>query len=373
MSLSTADSASGPAAPAAATTPLHRAIRRMHVFAGLAALPFVLFLAITGGLYLYKDAINNRYFGHYLNVEVRHRPLKPASELMAAALETAPGRPFHYRPPRSANHTAMVGIETPAGERIAVFVDPYTASPVGQLGFAGADLTPPIAVLRRLHRLEFLGPLARPLGAAAAGFALLLGLGGLYLWVPRRWTGAEGVFAVRGAYDVHVFWRDLHAVGGALLSILLLFQAASGLLMAAGAPDTPAVRAALPALANERAGQSVAIDSVVATLTNVGIHAGYGIDLPGERGRTYAAHVSPEHVALARTVLIDARSGKVLFDGRFRDFDDGDKALAWMASAHRGGEFGTANRTLLTLLGGGLVIVSVAGLVAWLKRPASDG
>ncbi|MBN9136430.1 MAG: PepSY domain-containing protein, partial [Phyllobacterium sp.] len=46
---------------------LYRAIWRWHFFAGLLVIPFMLNLAITGGLYLFKDEIDNTVFA-YRNV-----------------------------------------------------------------------------------------------------------------------------------------------------------------------------------------------------------------------------------------------------------------------------------------------------------------
>ena len=43
---------------------LYRAIWRWHFFAGLLVIPFMLNLAITGSLYLFKDEINSTFFGY---------------------------------------------------------------------------------------------------------------------------------------------------------------------------------------------------------------------------------------------------------------------------------------------------------------------
>ena len=46
------------AEPAALSQRLYRAIWRWHFFAGLIAVPFMISLAITGGLYLFNDEID---------------------------------------------------------------------------------------------------------------------------------------------------------------------------------------------------------------------------------------------------------------------------------------------------------------------------
>src|SRR5688572_16506063 len=60
---------------------LYRAIWRWHFFAGLLVIPFMLNLAITGSLYLFKDEIDNTVFA-YRNV------VQPRSESLAPSLLT---------------------------------------------------------------------------------------------------------------------------------------------------------------------------------------------------------------------------------------------------------------------------------------------
>ena len=48
----------------AAGATLYRAVWRWHFIAGLVILPFVLILAVTGGIYLFKDEINDAAYRH---------------------------------------------------------------------------------------------------------------------------------------------------------------------------------------------------------------------------------------------------------------------------------------------------------------------
>ena len=62
---------------------------------------------------------------------------------------------------------------------------------------------------------------------AVGGLALILVITGFYLWWPRKQTG--GVISVRGTPDKRVFWRDIHAVTGAVAGALIFFLAITGM------------------------------------------------------------------------------------------------------------------------------------------------
>lgn len=75
-----------------ASSALYRAVWRWHFIAGLLVLPFVLILAVTGGIYLFKDEINNAaYRDLRIVAPAQTEPLSP-SQITAAALAGKPGR-----------------------------------------------------------------------------------------------------------------------------------------------------------------------------------------------------------------------------------------------------------------------------------------
>jgi uncharacterized iron-regulated membrane protein len=75
----------------AAPSPLYRAIWRWHFYAGLMVIPFMMLLAVTGGVYLFKDELNRILYAPYLIVEPQaEAPLSP-DEIKARALAVLPG------------------------------------------------------------------------------------------------------------------------------------------------------------------------------------------------------------------------------------------------------------------------------------------
>ncbi len=105
---------------------LYRAIWRWHFFAGLLVIPFMISLAVTGGLYLFNDEIDDTLFAYRNIVPVGEAPLQP-SVIVANAVEAVPGSAaVAYRTPGGADRSARVTVGVGAG-RMMVYVDPYTA------------------------------------------------------------------------------------------------------------------------------------------------------------------------------------------------------------------------------------------------------
>ncbi|MEY8843094.1 PepSY-associated TM helix domain-containing protein, partial [Cribrihabitans sp. XS_ASV171] len=119
----------------------YRAVWRWHFIAGLVVLPFILILAVTGGIYLFKDEINNAAHGSLRFVEAGHAALPP-SEITAAALAAHPGTLRAYTPPPAANRSAEVDIVGADGLRNTVYVDPYDGRVLGTLWDGGAAGSP---------------------------------------------------------------------------------------------------------------------------------------------------------------------------------------------------------------------------------------
>ncbi|MGE0006817.1 MAG: PepSY-associated TM helix domain-containing protein [Parvibaculaceae bacterium] len=380
---------------------LYRAVWRWHFYAGLLVLPFLVSLAVTGSLYLFKDEINAIVYADELYVAPSNAPALPPSEIVKRAQAAFPGKPFRYAPAEAADRSAEVGIETPAQGRLSVFVDPRTGDVVGSFADSGPARTPLMAFVRKIHSLDYFGWLPNRVIETVAGWTLVLVVTGFYLWWPRGQKG--GVVSVRAAPRARVFWRDLHAVTGAAVGAIIFFLAATGLPWSGfwGANlNKYADRYGLgyPAQfwnevpkSDEHAGHvmtqtswslentpmpashmamsgPIGIDKAVAVFDGLGIRKGYLIDLPKDPTGVYSASVFPDEVEDERVVHLDQYTGKPLFDGGFRELGPVGKTIEFGISVHQGQEFGRINQ--LVMLGACLAIVlmAVSAVVMWWKR-----
>jgi uncharacterized iron-regulated membrane protein len=200
----------------------YRLIWRWHFYAGLFCLPFVLWLATTGMIYLFKPQLQPLLERRYAHVT--QAPAQPASAQVAAALRAVPGSVLNaYQLPAAPDAATRVLVGH-GGELIRVFVNPATLQVLGVV----RDNDRFMRVIFYLHGELLLGSKGSMLVELAASWTILMLLTGLYLWWPRN-ARLAGTLYPRLREGSRVFWRDLHAVAGLWISLLALFLLLSGL------------------------------------------------------------------------------------------------------------------------------------------------
>ncbi|WP_207461522.1 PepSY domain-containing protein [Azospirillum sp. SYSU D00513] len=401
-----------PARPAAGASDLYRAVWRWHFYAGLIALPFLILLAVTGALYLFHGEIDGFIHRDVKSVEAQASTPLPPSRIVEAALAARPGTLTKYLPPASPSASAEVGVRTPDG-KLSVFVNPYDGRVLGEISDKGTF----IGVVRQLHSLSYFGTVASGAIEIVGGWTILLVGTGVYLWWPRNRGG--GVVSVRGSPRQRVFWRDLHAVTGALVGFFILFLAVTGMpwsgfwggyvnewangsnfgypsgvrvevpmsdqRLSSTAPTSWSLEQAqmpqsgghhgpehaMPGHEAGPGGGAIGLDEAVAIFDRLGLAKGYTVNPPGGPTGVYTGSAYPGDLARQRVVHLDQYSGKPLIDMSYADYGPLGKSLEWGINVHMGQEFGLANQLFLLAVCAAIVLLSVSAAVMWWKRRPS--
>ncbi|MBP2232617.1 putative iron-regulated membrane protein [Azospirillum agricola] len=402
---------------ASRSSDLYRAVWRWHFYAGLVALPFLILLAVTGALYLFRDEIDGLVHRDVKRVAVQASAPRAPSALVDAALVVRPGTVTKYVRPADPTASAEVGIKTPTGERISVFVDPFDGRVLGELPDKGTV----IGVVRQLHSLSYFGPVANGVIEIVGGWTILLVGTGVYLWWPRRGRAAGGVVSVRGKPRQRVFWRDLHAVAGIVAGFFIVFLAVTGMpwsvfwgsyvnewanganygypagvyvgvpmsdqrLSQTGPTSWSLEQAQVPqssghaghetsgpggAAHGEGSGTAagaITLDTAIGLFDRLGLAKGYAVNPPGGPTGVYTASVYPDDLSRQRVVHLDQYSGKPLIDMSYADYGPLGKSLEWGINVHMGQEFGLANQLVMLAVCVAIVLMSVSAAVMWWKR-----
>ncbi|WP_085919414.1 PepSY-associated TM helix domain-containing protein [Halomonas sp. CSM-2] len=379
---------------------LYRAVWRWHFYAGLLVLPFMITLAMTGGLYLFKDELDALIHADMKRVAVQEAT-QPPSSLISAALTAHPGKAVKFTDPATPESSAEITVKTAGGERLAVYVNPYTTNVLGMLDDRGTVMW----TVRYLHSLKYFGPTARKLIEIAGGWSILLVLTGLYLWWPRR-KGAGGVVSVRGKPKSRTFWRDTHAVTGLFVGAFIVFLAITGMPWSGvwgaqvnqwangnnfGYPS--GVRVEVPMSDTRLSDQSsttwsleqaqlpesstsstsmtpMGIDQAVATFDELGLHRGYAVNLPNTDTGVYTGSAYPNDLSQQRVVHLDQYSGERLLDMSYADYGPLGRWLEFGINVHMGQQFGLANQLLFLAVCIAIILLAVsAGVMWWKRRP----
>jgi len=114
------------------TPSVYRTVWRWHFNAGIIFAPFLLILAFTGAIYLFKPQIENVIYKDLYEVT-------PIGERVSASLQIEEVKKLYpdaivtkYRPGEHAERSSEVGILN-KDESLTIFSDPYTGKVIGEL------------------------------------------------------------------------------------------------------------------------------------------------------------------------------------------------------------------------------------------------
>lgn len=381
---------------------IYRVVWRWHFYAGLIFAPFLIILAISGGVYLFKPQIESNLYHEYYYIQEESSEALTASVQIAKVKETHPAGSitsltFYDDPTR----TTEVGL-LENGQMSSIFVNPYNGEIAGSL----RNEEKFTEIFKKLHsELIIGGTFANRLVELAACWAIILLTTGLYIWWPRNRASIWGTVLPLLNKKGRTFWRDMHAVPAFWLSLLMLIWIATGL------PWSGIMGAQIDRLANStHTGKPQFADSwgekpesviktkdvaedvpwatenlLVPASTNNGytplsldgangiaehelIKKPYTISVPeGDKGvyTISTSHTKPWDNA---TLHIDQYSGAIISDVRFTDFGVLAKAVTVGIALHEGRLFGLANQLIGLAVCIGLIGVIASSFVMWRKR-----
>lgn len=379
------------AARPSAPPSLYAAVWRWHLYAGLFCIPFIIALALTGSIYLFKpqiEAWRDRPYDGFATGGV----YATSEQQVAAALAAVPGgrlRSVEVRP--SPDDALRVNVAW-RGEDHRVLVHPATARVLA----VQAEDERFTEVVRNMHGELLMGDRGSIIVELAASWAIVMILSGLYLWWPRNTRSLAGVIYPRLSARGRVFWRDLHAVTGFWISILALcllvtglpwtsvwgdgFKAVRRVTGTAAAQDWSTRRPAADdrghaAHGSAHAGHSPAsierLDRLVGRVRALDLPPPVLLSPPKRGELTWVARSDTPNRPLRRVLELEAETGRIMWRETFKDRHPIDQAVGYGIAAHEGQLFGMANQILGLLTAIGLVVLASSGAWMWWRRRPS--
>ena len=388
---------------------------RWHFYAGLFVAPFMILLALTGIIYLFKPQLDPLMYDHLINVQPGHHTLSADEQLKLVQAVYPQAHISQYLPPINLERSAQFVLHN-SGRELNVFINPYSGTVLGQQD-AKLNLQ---AVARALHGELMIGTLGDRLIELAAGWGIVLVVSGMYLWWPRG-QSANGILWPRFSRRGRVLWRDLHAVTGFWGAALLLFMLISGMTwtgfwgkqyadlwnqfpaaMWNNVPQSDveartlntAARQTVPwamentpmpvsgahaehmshaAHSSGPAAPGVSLQQVYETATARKVEPGYSITLPTTAEGVFTIAVFADDPRNDATLHVDQYTGEVLADVRWQHYGNVARATEMSAMLHEGKLFGSPNQIAILLVCLMILLSSVSGLVMWWKRRPQGG
>lgn len=419
-----------------------RRIWRLHFWVGLFAAPMLVVLACSGLVILYSQPIND-WLNRDLFIVDQGSTTVPLDDQLAVATSHV-GETFVLdavippAAPDRATRVDFVNPEDPAypqgeGDSTQVFVNPYTGQYLGQRD----ELSGLVGFANQMHRLfgndgpqvqlpsvgHLINPSSYPDATIPVGIGnlwmelsavwiLVLMASGIYLWWPRAIESTKPLFRVRWGKGGRIRRRDLHALTGVIIAVILIGYVLSGLTWsrywgenwrAFSAEVAPSVSVDAPSTAAslgdfDRLGRRIAwaeqddpmyaspvTGPVPAQLSladadriakDEGMVPGYAIIPPSDStadGETvygsYAiVNAWPQKLSEQRTLYLNQFTGATITNSTA----DQDGALSRLTSfgiaMHMGHQFGIVTRIMATAAAVGVILSVTTGLLMWWRR-----
>jgi uncharacterized iron-regulated membrane protein len=366
---------------------LYRMLWRWHFYAGLFCIPFIIALAVTGSIYLFRPQIEDVIDAPLLKLERAGAPLSQQA-LVEKALEAQPGSKLAAVVlPEHPDQAARV-LVSHEGVRTRVYLHPDSGAVL-----KSADEAKRFGrVVQRIHGELLLGQTGSILVELAASWAIVMVLTGLYLWWPRQARGLAGVLWPRVNEGKKRFWRDIHAVTGVWVSVFALFLLVTGLPWAqvwgAGLkqvrmwtstteqPIDWAISSADEHAEHMHAeheqmqmdANALGLDAIVARARVLNLAPPVLVAPPTTKSPYWEVKSESANRPLRANVFLSPMTGEVTARRDFSGRHPIDQVVGVGVAAHEGQLFGWANQALGLLTAIGLVTLCVSAFVMWRQR-----
>lgn len=398
-----------------------RSLWRVHFYAGMFAMPFIIVMALTGLVILYTQPIQDATESHERTVTDRGEWVSFDQQEQAVEAAYPDRTVVSMTLPVDSEHSTIFGFDN--GHQ--AYVDPYTAEVLGAndpgrgvVGFANRihgtlNNSERMISLPTVSALWDDGPVMRDyvigdlILECFGVWTMVLAMTGIYLWWPRRRAAAtsrdktgRSLFGIRLGKKGRAKWRDLHAVPGLLMAIILAVTLVSGMawstywgpnFTALANEISPNVWTDAPASALgtrddlDRLGNKIAwntgdqpipasyataadgslpaalsLDNLVAIGTKEGMKPGYSVYFPDNSalddagnpiyGAFTLSNSWPRKTGEARNVYLDQFTGAHLSELDAYGLGSVSYAMDSMVSWHMGTQWGIVSRIFMTLL-----------------------
>jgi uncharacterized iron-regulated membrane protein len=407
----------------------YRSVWRWHFYAGLFCIPFVLWLATTGTIFLFHPQIQHWLDRPYDRLLIDQRAT--ASAQVQTALTAVPGSALDsYQLPYTSTSAAEVLVDKGA-DQYRVYVHPQT---LAILHIDNEDHRVDV-FMSRLQGELLIGQYGSWIVELAAAWAVVMIITGLFLWWPRNANGLGGVLSTIAIRRTN-FLERYSSVTGIYVSFFALFLLFKGLPWAkawggylkairhfsAGhvakqdrtisSADELAARKARSAAMTDMSGMStmhtmpgmpashhmegmpnmdasqhaqhlgwgrhstslsgpnafLAIDKMVASIAPLVLPNPVLISPPMQTGGNWTAKSDTRDRPLRVDLVLDGTTGTILKRTDFQSKPWLDRVIGTGIAAHEGQLFGLANQMVSLFTTIGLVTLSLSGLVMWRRR-----
>ncbi|WP_010522030.1 PepSY-associated TM helix domain-containing protein [Aquimarina agarivorans] len=353
-------------------TDLNQWLWKWHVIGGLISLPFVFMLAVTGGIYLFKDKVESPLINNYKTVVATKQKVSYEEQLQIAT-KTLGKKPNAIVVTSSTNE-ATEFVSGKFSHKKSVFVDPFTGKVTGKFSPKNTWMY----TVRKLHGELLGGSFGTKIIELIASWMIVLILTGVYIFWPARDLGWKGFFTIRTNLGKRILYRDIHALGGFWLSALLVLTLAGGLPWTDifGGNFKKLQKITHTGFPKEWFGvgvkskvtkNSIPLAEMIHIAKQQHLPGILTLDLPKHKAGVFSVSNATFPLKNQKKIHFDQYTGDQLMTLHWEDVGILMRGRMWVMAFHQG-QLGNWNFILMLLVAIGLAIISIAGLLSFKMR-----
>ncbi len=352
---------------------LNQWLWKWHFIAGIVSLPFVLSLAITGAIYLFKNKVEKPAIAQVQEIKTSKTNKLSYQQQLKTVLKQTNKKPNSV----VINNDDLKSTEFIYGRfshKKSFFVNPYSGEVSGK--FSPKDSW--MYTVRKLHGELLGGKVGTKIIELVASWMVVLIFTGLFVWWPIQKWNLKGLFLIRFKEGKRILYRDLHAVLGFWMSILLLITLAGGLpwtdvfggnfkwlqkVTNTGFPNSWK-GIGLHSTPNDNA---ISLDKMIAIANKQNLEGVVSVNLPKTPKSTFSVSNISKNLENQKMIHFDQYSGALVKHHNWSDVGFLMRGRMWVMAFHQG-EFGIWNWWIMFLLAITLTIMSLSAIVSYLLR-----
>lgn len=361
-------------------TQLNQWLWKWHIVGGLVSLPFMLLLAVTGVIYLFKTDVNQQLYKDILIVEApsQNKQVLSYTEQLQSAQKYTQKEVVGVTLPIERNQATEFRIKGQGPATNGLYVNPYTAEVTGKV----EQKETLMYLVRKLHGEILLDKAGTLIIELIASWFIVLILTGLYIWWPKQGSGAAGFFTIRTNKGRRLFWRDVHAVTGFWLSAFMLAVVAGGMPWTdvfganlkwvqkqtdTGYPKNWQNAKGLESASAKTNSPSLTLDEVINIAQTYQLPGTLTISLPTSSKGVYSIKNRALWLEDQQVIHIDQYSGNIVAAYKWNDVGILMETRQVFMRFHQG-EYGLVNWLVMLGVGLAFILMTSAGLTSYLMR-----
>ncbi|QLE01437.1 PepSY domain-containing protein [Galbibacter sp. BG1] len=353
---------------------LNKWLWKWHFIAGIVSLPFILLLAATGVIYLFKAQYEAPIYEPIKKVVVDGAPISYQQQ-WEIANANAVKKPNSMIVPKTKEESTEF-VSGRFGGATSLYVNPYQGNVAGEILPQESFMFK----VRKLHGELLMGSFGTKIVELVACWMVVLILTGLFIWWPERGWKVKGYFIPRTNLGKRTFFRDTHAITGFWMSILFLLILAGGLpwtdVWGAGFKKVQEItNTGFPNTWNrffieqqpEKA-TTLSLDQMVAKAKKLDLSGEVKISFPtGKNGVYSISNTNNKDLGSQKMIHFNPYTGKQVLKHNWEDVGFLMRGRMWVMAFHQG-QFGQWNWILMLFTGVVLFLMSLSAIISYVLR-----